>query len=139
MPDGLLVTVPLPVLVTVSEYVVWEDNPKVAITLLAASMVTVHVPVPLHPPPLQPVKVLPDDGDAVKVIGVPAATDTEQVEGHEILPPVTCPLPVPDVLTESWYVPAPAELNVADTDLSASIVTLQTPVPVHAPVQPAKV
>lgn len=103
MPDGLLVTVPLPVLVTVSEYGVWEDRPKVAVTLLAASMVTVHVPVPLHPPPLQPVKVLPDDGDAVRVIGgLPAATDTEQVEGHEMPPPVTCPLPVPDVLTESW-------------------------------------
>jgi hypothetical protein len=30
-------------------------------------------------------------------------------------------------------------LNVAVTDLAASIVTLQEPLPVHAPLQPVKV
>lgn len=142
IPDGLLVTVPLPVLVTVNAYVVWEVRPKVAVILLAASMVTLQVPVPLHPPPLQPVNVLPDPGAAVKLTTAPALYDSEQSEGHEI--PAsdvleTVPLPSPAAVTESWYVPAPAELKLAETDLSASIVTLQVLVPVQAPDQPAKV
>jgi hypothetical protein len=43
---------------------------NVAVTLLAASMVTAHVPVPLQAP-LQPVKVEPGNAVAVSVTTVP--------------------------------------------------------------------
>ena len=44
---------------------------NVDVTEVAEVTVTVHVPVPLQPPPLQPLKVEPADGDAVSVIMVP--------------------------------------------------------------------
>jgi hypothetical protein len=70
MPVGLLVTPPLPVpeLVTVSEYVDWSAN--VAVTEVFALSVTEQAPVPLHAP-LQPVKVEPVAGVAVRVTAVP--------------------------------------------------------------------
>ena len=40
---------------------------KFAVTVLAASMVTVQVLVPEQPPPLQPVKVEPGEAVAVSV------------------------------------------------------------------------
>jgi hypothetical protein len=43
---------------------------KVAVTDLAASMVTTHVPVPVQPAPVQPVKVLPVSAVAVRVTTV---------------------------------------------------------------------
>src|SRR5205823_14797810 len=56
IPAGELVTVPLPVpaLLTVRATV---GRAKVAVTVVAAPRVTVQVPVPEHPPPLQPLKV----------------------------------------------------------------------------------
>lgn len=44
---------------------------NVAVTEVAEVIVTVHVPVPLQPPPLQPAKVESAAGDAVSVIVVP--------------------------------------------------------------------
>src|SRR6267142_2574480 len=52
---------------------------KVAVTEVAALIVTVHVPVPVQPPPLQPVKVEPAAGAAVRVTTVPAVKEVEQV------------------------------------------------------------
>src|SRR3989449_1259700 len=46
---------------------------NVALTLVAALSVTVHVPVPEQPPPLQPVKVEPAAGAAGKVTAGPPA------------------------------------------------------------------
>ena len=40
---------------------------KVAITLRAWDMVTVQVPVPVHPAPLQPANVAPAEAEAVSV------------------------------------------------------------------------
>ena len=70
IPTGALVTVPLPVpaLLTVSAKV---GRAKVAVTVVAALRVTVQVPVPEHPPPLQPVKVESAAGVAVSVTAVP--------------------------------------------------------------------
>ena len=70
MPAGALVTVPLPapVLLTVSEKL-WSA--KVAVTDCAPLIVTVQVPVPEQPLPLQPVKVDPAAGVAVSVTTVP--------------------------------------------------------------------
>src|SRR5439155_649690 len=78
IPTGALVTVPLPVpaLLTVSATV---GRAKVAVTVVAALRVTVQVPVPEHPPPLQPVKVEPAAGVAVSVTAVPLVKLAEQV------------------------------------------------------------
>jgi len=46
---------------------------KVAVTVVAADMLTLHEPVPVQPPPLQPVKVEPVAGVAVSVAAVPGA------------------------------------------------------------------
>ncbi len=63
-------------------------------------MVTVHEPVPVQPPPLHPVKVEPDAGDAVRVIDVPVGIAVlEQVEPQEIVEPETVPEPVPPLVT----------------------------------------
>jgi hypothetical protein len=43
----------------------------VAVTVLFAPIVTVHAPVPLQPPPLQPAKTASAAGVAVRVIAVP--------------------------------------------------------------------
>ena len=72
IPAGALVTVPLPApaFVTVSANV---GTPKVAVTVVAADIVTVHAPVPEQPPPLQPVNVEPAAGVAVSITAVPLA------------------------------------------------------------------
>ena len=66
IPAALLVTVPVPVpaRVTVSAKLCGVN---VAVTVVAAVTVTVHGPVPEHPPPLQPVNVEPVAGVAVSV------------------------------------------------------------------------
>src|SRR5437879_9828953 len=46
---------------------------KIAVTACAALIVTVQVPVPEQPPPLQPEKVEPAAGAAVKVTELPLA------------------------------------------------------------------
>ena len=74
IPAGALVTVPLPVpaLPTVSVKVWAVCGVKVAVTVVAALMLTVHVPVPVHAP-VQPLKVEPAAGVAVNVTVVPLA------------------------------------------------------------------
>ena len=100
IPAGELVTVPLPALVTVSAK---DDCMKVAVTEVAAFIVTEQVPVPEQPPPLQPVKVDPAAGMAVNVTAVPLGKAAEQVAPQErpagVL--VTVPVPAPAVPTVS--------------------------------------
>jgi len=64
IPAGELVTVPVPVpfLVTVRGKLC---SVNVAVTVVAAVIVMMQVPGPVHPPPLQPVKVEPVAGVAV--------------------------------------------------------------------------
>ena len=71
MPAGLLVTVPLPVPVFVTVRAYTYNCVKVALTACASVIVTTHVPVPLHPAPLQPLNTEPADGLAVRVTIVP--------------------------------------------------------------------
>ena len=100
MPAGLLVTVPVPapagVTVRAKLGVV-----KVAVTVVAAETVTVQVPVPEQPPPVQPVKVEPAAGAAVRVTAVPLVKLAEQVAPQLMLTGelVTVPLPVPAGVT----------------------------------------
>ena len=66
-------------------------------------MVTAQVPVPVQPPPLQPVNVEPAAGVAVKVTAVPLANAAEQV-APQAMPAgalETVPVPVPAVVTAS--------------------------------------
>src|SRR5207247_4071040 len=93
-PVGALVTVPLPapVLLTVS---VKDCRAKVAVTVCAAFTVTMQVPVPEQPPPLQPEKVQPAAGAAVQVTEMPLANAAAQV-GPQAPPAgelVTVPVP----------------------------------------------
>jgi phage tail protein X len=110
---------------------------NVAVTALAAVMVTLHVPVP-EQAPLQPAKVDPADAVAVRVTTVPLVKLALQVLG-QVMPAgllLTFPLPVPASVTVRAKVDA---LNVAVTAFAAVMVTLQVPVPEQAPLQPAKV
>jgi len=110
---------------------------KVAVTDLAALMVTEHVPVPVQAP-LHPANVEPDAGDAVRVTTVPLLKFALQVLG-QLIPLgllVTFPLPVPASVTVNGKV---TMLKVAVTDLAALMVTEHLPVPVQAPPHPAKV
>src|SRR5438552_1401910 len=100
MPAGALVTVPLPVLLTVS---VKDCRAKVAVTACAAFTVTVQAPVPEQPPPLQPEKVEPAAGAAVKVTAVPLANPAAQVvpQAMAAAAGVLVTVPVPLELTVS--------------------------------------
>ena len=69
IPAGLLVTVPLPVMITV-RFFVTEGEVKLAVTDWSAFITRVQVPVPEQAPP-QPVKVEGAVGVAVKVTDVP--------------------------------------------------------------------
>jgi len=138
IPAGELVTVPLPVpaLLTVSAKV---GRAKVAVTVVAALRVTVQVPVPEQPPPLQPVKVEPAAGVAVSVTAVPLAKLTEQV-APQLIPTgelVTVPLPVPAGVTVRVKL---CRVKVAVTVVAAETVTTHDPVPEQPPpLQPVKV
>jgi hypothetical protein len=132
MPAGELVTVPVPApdLLTVSVKV-WSA--KVAVTVVAALSVTVQVPVP-EQPPLQPLKVEPAAGVAVKVTAVPLANAAEQVAPHEMPAGllVTVPLPAPVFETVSVTVDArvTVKLSVAVFPAVSRAVTVSTFVPV---------
>ena len=55
----------------VTEFRARGAEEKVAVTVVAADIVTVQEPVPEQPPPLQPLKVEPAAGVAVSVTAVP--------------------------------------------------------------------
>src|SRR5438552_2580430 len=111
---------------------------NVAVTAPAALMVTLQAPIPAQLP-LQPVKVEPAAGAAVRLTAVPLVNEAEQV-APQLMPVgalVTVPLPAPDLVTVSAK---DGSANVAVTEVAAVSVTVQMPVPVQPPpVQPAKV
>ena len=109
---------------------------NVAVTLFAASIVTVQVDAdPVHAPD-QPANDEATPGVAVSVTTSPAS----QGATH------TAPQKIPDGDAATVPEPPPARstvrsncwrANVAVTLFAASIVTMQLPDPVHAPDQPA--
>ena len=77
---------------------------KLAVTDLAAFIVTVQVPVPEQAPP-QPVKAEPMDSVAVSVTDVLLVKAAEQIE-PQLMPAgmlVTVPLPRPVLVTDNEY------------------------------------
>src|SRR5262245_23485840 len=141
IPEGSDVTVPLPVppVLTVR---VTVRRVKVAVTVVAAFMVTVQAPVPAQPPPLHPVKAEPVAGVAVSVTTVPLSKGAEQVL-PQLIPAgfeVTVPLPEPSRVTERVNcVPPEVTPKRANTVVFAVRVRVQVPVPVQPPpVQPSK-
>jgi hypothetical protein len=112
---------------------------KVALTDFAASMVTLQVPVPLHAP-LQPANVEPESGAAVKLTTVPLEKFDKHVVPQEIPEGVLVTVPAPVPLLATVRVKGPEfAVKFALTDFAASRDTLQAPVPLQAPLQPAKV
>ena len=118
MPAGELDTLPVPPLWTLVTVSVngpdggggeggSADVLKVALTVMLLPIGTLHEPVPVQPPPLQPAKTDPEDARAVSVTVVPRENDREQVV-PQLMPLgllVTVPLPVPFLLTWSVNVP----------------------------------
>src|SRR5437773_5218896 len=138
MPAGepVMVPVPVPDLLTVS---MKDCCAKVAVTEVAAFTVTMQVPVPEQPPPLQPVKVELASGVAVKVTAVPLANGAEHVAPQAIPAGllVTVPAPAPALVSVRVK---DCTANVAVTEVAAFIVTMQVPVPEQPPpLQPVKV
>jgi hypothetical protein len=137
IPDGLLVTAPLPATVTLSVCV--TTAVKVAVTERAALMLTVHVLplVLLHPDQL--VKVEPDAAVAVSVTDVLLPKVALQVE-PQLIPDgllVTVPVPVPLRVTRSVL---PELVKAADTLRAALMDTVQLePLVESQPVQLLKV
>jgi hypothetical protein len=77
---------------------------KVAVTEVAAFMVTVHPAIPLHAP-LQPVKLDVASGMAVRVTTVPASKAAEHV-APQLMPAgleLTVPPPLPALVTLRVY------------------------------------
>ncbi len=68
MPRGKLKTEPEPVPAKITDRVAVGAN--VAVTKRFELIVTVHVPVPVQAPPLQPMNADPDAGAAVSVTAV---------------------------------------------------------------------
>ena len=126
--------VPPPVRVTVSTKAL---RVKVAVTVFAASIVTLQAPVPEHAPD-QPPKAEFASGAAPSATTVSPVIDAEQVAPHAIVAGVlvTVPPPVPVLLTASVN---DAFVNVAVTLRAALIVVVHAPVPAQSPLQPANV
>ncbi len=136
--DEVTVPVPVPARTTVSVCCVgW----KVAVTVVAALMVTTQLPVPEQPPPLQPVNVEPGLVVAVNTTTLPWSTAAAQV-APQVMPAgadVTVPVPMPAFTTVRVRVMG---AKVATTVRALAIVTVQVPVPgqlMPGPLQPVKV
>jgi hypothetical protein len=131
IPDGAEVTMPVPAPAGVTVNVCGPMK-NVAVTVVSAFNTTVHVPVPLHPPPDQPENTEPAAAAAVNVTLVPCANDAAQVP-PQLTPDgadVTEPLPAPAGVTVNVCSPIK---NVAVTVVSAFNTTVHVPVPLHPP------
>ena len=131
IPEGELVTVPVPLTLTVRA----SSAANVAVTLFAAFIVSEQLPVPEQAPD-QPEKPYPLEGEAVSVTPVPYPNVVEQVPGQEIPEGelVTVPLPLTPTVSVSGMA-----VKVASTVSGLYKLTSQEPVPEHEPDQPEKV
>lgn len=139
MPVGTLVTepVPVPVFVMVNKWLGVVSNVAVTVVLDVPTRIE-QVPVPEHPPPLQPVKLDPEAGVAVRLTVLPLSKVAEHV-APQLMPAgalTTEPEPVPAGVTVMSNL---AGTKLAVTLCAALIVTVHVPAPLHPlPLQPAK-
>lgn len=136
IPAGLLETLPLPLpeRVTVKVAAVKLNE---ALTDSLPLTVSVHEPVPLHAPD-HPANAEFVPAVAVSMTSVPGLNAALQVV-PQLIPTgalVIVPRPFPETLT---LTESAATLNSAPTDMFCVTVTVQELLPLHAPVQPAKV
>jgi hypothetical protein len=111
---------------------------NVAVTEVLLVGVTLQVAVPVQAPD-HPANVEPAFAAAVSVTAVPLLKLALQVD-PQLIPAgllVTVPAPVPALCTVSWT--GVLAVNDALTDVALATVTLQAPVPVQPPDQPANV
>jgi hypothetical protein len=134
IPAGRLVTVPVPLPAKLTVSVA----PNVAVTDVLPVMVTVQVPVPLQPPPDHPENPDPALGVAVSVTEVPLLNSALQTEPQLIPAGLLVTVPLPESTTVSAG-DADTAVNNAVTETFPSKLSVQGPVPLHAPLQPAKV
>jgi hypothetical protein len=132
-PDGseVIVPAPDPALVMASVYICVN----VAVTDLAAFMVTVHEALVPEQSPDQLEKTDPASGVAINVTDTLLAYEAEQV-APQLIPlgvEVTVPVPDPALLMVSVNTWGGIGVNIAVTDLVVSMVTVQGPVPVQTP------
>src|ERR1035441_9884051 len=132
------VPLPLPAFVIVRGYSVTTVRLNVAVTFIAAVIVTSQAPVPVHASD-QPANVEPAAGVSVRLTLVPSLYSAAHAPAPLPLLHSTVPLPVPAFVTVSGNLGVAERLNVAVTFIAAVIVTSQAPVPVHASDQPANV
>lgn len=93
-------------------------------------------PSPEHGPPLQPRNTDPSAGVAVSVTCVPSSSTSEQSAPHSTPSGALVIVPDPDPVADTertWRA-----TNSAVTERFWSSVTVQVPVPAHAPLQPRK-
>ncbi len=117
MPAGLLVTVPEPVPLFVTDTVTGVAVND-AVTEVAALMVTAQLPVPEQAPP-QPAKAEPAAGEAVRVTAVPGVKDCEQV-APQLMPAgalLTVPEPVPLLVTDRARVLPPVAVPLTAREM----------------------
>ena len=121
MPTGLLVTVPVPAMLTERLAAIAV---KFAVTNWLELRVTMHVPVPEHPAPLHPANTELESGVAVSVTGVLVGKLAEHVPTPGQLMPlgllVTVPPPVPPSVTRSPEVLAVYRLTKASGQTTVS-------------------
>ena len=128
-PDGEDVTVPEPVVLTST------TGLNTAPTALSPVSVTVQLPVPLHPPPLQPANTCPVPALALKVTALPWPKLALQTAPQ--LMPAGDELTLPRPCLTTLKVRGNAS-KVAVTATAWLIVTLQLVLPLQAPLQPPK-
>jgi len=98
IPAGALVTVPLPVGLTVRTA---GTAVKLAETIVSAARVIWQLPVPLHPPPLHPAKLNPGAGVDANVTCVPTGKGAAQVVGQVMPAGALVTVPPPPFVTVS--------------------------------------
>lgn len=122
MPAGVDVTLPDPLSTTFSATVFAATGVKLAPTVRAALITTVHVPVPLHTPPVHPANWYPAAGDAARMTLDPWLNAAVQLL-PQLMPVGAEPTePEPVRATVSTWVTG---TNVAVTPRAAFMFTVQ--------------
>jgi hypothetical protein len=140
MPDGADSTLPLPSTLTLMAAMPDGVGVKLAVTLCALLIVTLQLPLPVQPAPLQPLKVKPLFGVAVSVTLLPCAKLLLQVVPQLMPAGDELTLPEPLRITFSAKFAVGTAVKVAVTERALPICTWQV-LPVQArplPLQPLK-